>query len=135
MGYILLPPVKRRLRIPFRYVAEKLKGRNLLVFHEPNGVRVTVDANDILYIEVIGAELSVYTRTDVIKCNGTSLAETYEKLPPERFYRCHRSFIVNLDYVVRSVKYYFLMENGEKVTVAKNRYAEAKAILEDFVGK
>ena len=135
VGYILTPPVKRRLRIPFRYVVERLRGRNLLVFSEPNGARVTVDADDILYLEVIGSELSVCTKTNIVKTFGTSLSETYEKLSHERFYRCHRSFVVNLDHVVRSAKYYFLMENGEKVTVAKNRYAEAKAILEDFVGK
>jgi len=135
IGYILTPPVKRRLRTPFRYVAEKLKGRDLLVFSEPNGARVTVDADDMLYLEVIGSELSIYTKTDVIKCLGTSLSEAYENLPRERFYRCHRSFIVNLDYVVRSAKYYFVMENGEKVTIAKNRYAEAKSILEKFIGK
>ena len=111
------------------------KGRELLFFNEPNGARVTVDIDDIYYIEVIGAELSVYSKSGVVKCFATSLTETCEKLPQNRFYRCHRSFVVNLDYVVRSAKYYFVMENGEKVTVAKNRYAEAKAILSDYAGK
>jgi len=135
VGYILMPPVKRRLRVPFRYVAERIKGKDLLIFHGLDGERFTVDADDIRYLEVIGSELFVYTRTDVIKCFGTSLAETYEKLSHERFYRCHRSFIVNLDFVVKSAKYYFVMETGEKVTIAKNRYAEAKEKLSSYAGK
>jgi hypothetical protein len=36
--------------------------------------------------------------------------------------------------VVRAAKYYFVMDNGDKVTIAKNRYAEAKGILTDFIG-
>ena len=135
IGYILLPPAKKRLRAPFRHAAEKQRGRTSLVLAEPNGTKTSVFIDDIIYLEVIGAELSVYTRTGAVKCYGTSLTEVCECLPAERFYRCHRSFVVNLDHVVQSSKYYFLMENGEKATIAKNRYAEAKEILLDYKGK
>ena len=135
IGYILTPPVKRRLRAPFRRAAEKHRKQVSIVFAEPNGTKSSVAVDDIIYLEVIGAELSVYTKTGVVRSYSTSLTEVCEKLPPERFYRCHRSFVVNLDCVTRAAKYYFLMENGDKATIAKNRYAEAKAIMLDYTGK
>ncbi|MBQ8387868.1 MAG: response regulator transcription factor [Clostridia bacterium] len=133
IGYILKPFQRRRLRAPFRRAAEKYVKKPTLILRGMNGEKITVSLEDLLYIEVIGNELDIHCRTGVSKCVG-SLSETYLDLPQKQFYRSHRSFIVNLNYVVRAAKYYFVMDNGDKVTIAKNRYAEAKSILTDFVG-
>ena len=76
----------------------------------------------------------MHCKDQVYVCNG-SLADTYHMLPSEQFYRSHRSFIVNLKYVTKINRYQFAMGNGDKVTIAKNRYAEAKEILRAFVGE
>ena len=132
IGYILKPFQRKRLRAPFRHAAEKYIKKPTLILSGMNGEKITVSVDDLLYIEVIGNELDIHCRTGVSKCIG-SLSETYVNLPQKQFYRSHRSFIVNLNYVVRAAKYYFVMDNGDKVTIAKNRYAEAKGILTDFV--
>ena len=134
IGYLLKPTVKRKLRAPFRRAAEKQMKRKSIIFHCTDGGRVSPAVDDILYVEVIGIELSVCTRLGTFKCNG-SLTETIEKLPAGQFYRSHRSYLVNMNCIVRAAKYYFLLDNGEKVTIAKNRYAEAKQMLADFVGE
>jgi DNA-binding LytR/AlgR family response regulator len=133
IGYILKPFQRKRLRAPFRRAAEKYVKKPTLILRGMNGEKLTADVDELLYIEVIGNELDIHCRTGVFKCVG-SLAETYINLPQKQFYRSHRSYIVNLNYVVRAAKYYFVMDNGDKVTIAKNRYAEAKGILADFVG-
>jgi DNA-binding LytR/AlgR family response regulator len=58
----------------------------------------------------------------------------YGKLPEKRFYRAHRSYVVNLDCVVGAEKYHFIMCNGDKVSIAKNRYAEAKKAYSEYYG-
>ena len=133
IGYILKPFQRKRLRAPFRRAAEKYIKKPTIILRDLNGVKVTVAVDELLYIEVIGNELDIHTRTVQTKCVG-SLAETYLALPQKQFYRSHRSFIVNMNYVVRAAKYYFVMDNGDKVTIAKNRYAEAKEMLAKFVG-
>ena len=134
IGYVLKPTVKRKLRAPFRRAAEKHMKKKNIIFNCTDGGRVTVAVDDILYVEVIGIELSVCCRQGNFKCNG-SLTETAEKLPSGQFYRSHRSYIVNMNCIVRAAKYYFVLDNGAKVTIAKNRYAEAKQMLADFIGE
>ena len=68
-----------------------------------------------------------------VTCVG-SLREACEKLPQSRFYRSHRSFIVNLGRVKRIERYQFTMDNGDAVAVAKNRYAEAKKAWRTYCG-
>ena len=132
IGYILKPFQRKKLRAPFRRAAEKFIKKPTIILRDLGGVKHALFVDELLYIEVIGNELDVHTRTSRVKCVG-SLAETYLSLPQKQFYRSHRSFIVNMNYIVRAAKYYFVMENGDKVTIAKNRYAEAKEMLASFV--
>ena len=133
VGYLLKPFQRKKLRPAFRRVAAKFVKKPTLILRDIGGVKHAVSIDELLYIEVIGNELDVHTRTGQVKCVG-SLAETYLSLPQKQFYRSHRSFIVNMNYIVRAAKYYFVMVNGDKVTIAKNRYAEAKEMLSSFVG-
>ena len=133
IGYVLKPFQRKRLRAPFRRASAKYVSRKSVMFRDLGGVKLSVAVDDILYIEVIGNELDIHTRTGRFKGVG-SLAEIYLSLPQKQFYRSHRSFIVNMNYVVRAAKYYFVMDNGDKVTIAKNRYAEAKEVLASYIG-
>lgn len=59
-------------------------------------VRVAFD--DLLYIEGLKDYVKVHVRTDARPLLSlTSLKSLEEKLPPDRFMRIHRSYIVNLD--------------------------------------
>jgi len=131
IGYILKPFRRKHFRPAFRRAAEKFAKKRTIILRDLNGVKLTFPVDELLYIEVIGNELGIHTRTGQAKCIG-SLAETYLALPEKQFYRSHRSFIVNMNYVTKCAKYYFVMENGDKVTIAKNRYSEAKGTLMKF---
>ena len=133
IGYLVKPFQRKKLRAPFRRAAEKYIRKPTIILRDLDGVKITVPIDELLYIEVIGNELDVHTRTFRAKCVG-SLAETYLSLPQKQFYHSHRSFIVNMNYIVRAAKYHFVMENGDKVAIAKNRYAEAKETLAKFAG-
>ena len=84
---------------------------------------------NILYIESIG-------RIAKIHCNNGTL-ETYEqigiledKLSDKFFFRCHKCFLVNLNFVDAFNKTEVRLENGEKIMLAKRRYEDfQKAIL------
>ena len=130
-GFLVEPITKKALKEPFRHVIRKYRKEPRIILHGNDGTRVSVEINNILYIEVFRTELDVHCRDDVHVCTG-SLNEVCAKLPSVQFYRAHRSYIVNLASVSEIERYQFTMCNGDKVTVAKNRYAEAKNALCSF---
>lgn len=131
-GYLLKPPQKKRLRPVIEYIAARRGQIRTLLLRTPGGGRAAVALEDILYVEVMGNDLSVHTDSGTVLCLG-SLTETFRDVSQKQFYRCHRSFIVNMRAVRSLHHYYFLMKNGEEVAVAKNRYAQAKEFLNDFL--
>jgi len=131
-GYLLKPPHKRKVRHVLEYIAAKRGNEPTLLLRMPQGGRAAVRLEDIRYVEVLGNELSVHTDRETVTCLG-SLSDAFRGISQKQFYRCHRSFVVNM-HAVRSLhRYFFLLNNGEEVAVAKNRYAEAKEILNDFL--
>lgn len=113
------------------FVAERNGKKPSIIINGEDGRKNAFRVDDIIYIEVFRTELEVHHANGCTTCTG-SLTEVLEKLPSERFYRAHRSFVVNLGRVERIEKYQFTMDNGDTVTVAKNRYAEAKQAWRRF---
>lgn len=130
-GYLLKPPQKRRLREIFNRVVRMTEGRPGLVLRTEQGGRVRVPLDDIVYAEVFGMEIVVHTATEEFSGSG-SLSDCFAGVHDTRFWRTHRSFVVNLDYVVSLERYAFTLRDGRTVAVAKNKYPEAKKILSEY---
>lgn len=133
VGYLLKPVDGKALREVFRHVTEKHRQKPTIVLRGIDGGERMIGVSDILYIEVFGTELDVHCKRGVVRCTGT-LVEVGGLLSSEEFYRSHRSFIVNMRYVSGIERYQFRMVNGDRVAVAKNRYAEVKAAFHAFTG-
>jgi len=58
-----------------------------------------VDLNDILLIQREERATVLYTRGDGRFVTGDSLGEMEERLPKDVFFRCHKSYIVNLNHI------------------------------------
>lgn len=129
-GYILKSVTRARLYEPFLHVFRAHKGKSFL-FRTADGGEIGITPEELLYVEVFGTELVFHCKRENVRATG-SLASVTELLPSASFYRSHRNFIVNLAYVQKIERYYFGMQNGEKVAVAKNRFTEARAIFERY---
>ena len=132
-GYITKPVDRKKLRDVFRHVVDRYRQKPSIVLKGIDGGERKINVDDILYIEVFGAELDVHCKRGVVLCAGT-LVEANSLLSSFDFYRSHRSFVVNLRYTVGIDRYQFRMINGDTVAVAKNRYAEVKAVFEAYAG-
>ncbi|MBS1520177.1 MAG: response regulator transcription factor [Bacteroidetes bacterium] len=92
-------------------------------------VRIALD--DILYIEGLKDYVKVHLRgADKAILSLTSLKALEEKLPPKRFMRVHRSFIVSLDKVTSMTKN--SVQIGKMLIAVGDQYKEA---FSQFVGK
>ncbi len=58
-----------------------------------------VDLNDILLVQREDRSTVLYTRGDGRFVTGDSLAEMEERLPNNVFFRCHKSYIINLNHI------------------------------------
>ena len=50
------------------------------------------------------------------------IGELEDKLGGKGFFRCHKSYLVNLKYVDGYNRQEAVLENGEKIVIAKRRY-------------
>jgi DNA-binding LytR/AlgR family response regulator len=66
------------------------------VFVRDNGILKRIDINDILYLEAMGDYVKVHTPQKFHVVHST-LKAIGEKLPPVKFMRVHRSYIVALN--------------------------------------
>jgi DNA-binding LytR/AlgR family response regulator len=84
--------------------------------------RMVVKLADIFYCEVIRRKVYIHTKSKVI--------DYYDKIEdlanhlPENFFRCHRSYLINLQYVCAYENGAVELENGETVPMARQRQQE-----------
>ncbi len=106
--------------------------RKLTVHH--NEKMIPLNFEDIIYITVEDKNTIVRTRDNKFNINHT-LNDVYEKLDGNKFFRCHKSFIINLDYVdviepwfnaTLNLKMKFI---DELVPVSRSNVKEFKSIM------
>lgn len=79
-----------------------------------------VTLKDIIYIETEKHNIIIHTTSGVLKCNNR-LSELEEELDEEWFFRCHNSYIVNLDMVKRVKKTILILLNGDSIEVSQRK--------------
>ncbi|HEV8508640.1 MAG TPA: LytTR family DNA-binding domain-containing protein [Chitinophagaceae bacterium] len=108
---------------------ENLDDQYLFLKVEYQWVRIALD--DILYVEGLKDYVKVHLENEekgVLSL--TSLKDLEEKLPPRRFMRVHRSFIVALDKITSMTK--TSLQIGKRHITVGDQYKDA---FNQFVGK
>ena len=85
--------------------------KNKHLFHK-------VKFTDITYVKAEHVYVEVYTHSDKKHLLRSSLADFSKKLP-NNFFRTHRSYIINLDYL-DTINYLNVIINGKEVPIGKN---------------
>lgn len=84
--------------------------------------------SQIKFAEVTGRKISLHTKSEVFTFNGR--LEELEQSFPNYFFRCHKSYLVNLEMMVKYDKEKAILKSGESVPLARRKYAEfCKAFL------
>ena len=125
----------------FRYKEETKRVRLILdairggekLYGKKDDETVSLPTCDILYIESVDDRIFAYTKTEVIKLDGT-LAGIIEDIKDERFFRCSKSMIINIDKVERlkslsSNRIDATMEGGEHILISRTYASEFRRIL------
>lgn len=91
-----------------------------------------LNVDDIYYCEKYGKILVVHTTKGTLRSYET-LESIQEKLAKHGFFRCHKSFLINLKHVshIERRKNLVYMANGDKCLISRNY---KKELLSHFVG-
>jgi DNA-binding LytR/AlgR family response regulator len=76
-------------------IDDKEKG---YIFVRSNSVLSRIKLTDILYIQALGDYVNIYTSGKRYMVHST-LKAMEEKLPPDKFFRLHRSYLIALDHI------------------------------------
>lgn len=85
--------------------------------------------DDICYFEISGRKIDIHG-ADGILTYYEQIGVLEKNLQNKGFFRCHKSYLINLKYVDTYNRQEVILDNGEKIMIAKRRYDDfAKEML------
>lgn len=108
-----------------------MKHKMLTIRHRDCIIRIPL--NKIEYLEARDKQVFVHCTNGIMH----SMYEALKSVEPyldKRFLRCHKSFVVNMDYV-QKLDSDFTMFSGDKVLIRKNGYADIKNQYLEYIIK
>lgn len=128
--YLLKPVDDRKLRRVLQKAVRKTERRSqefIIVSRERQKRKLFLD--DIYYVEIRGRTVDVHGAEGVFTYYE-QIGELENKLRDKGFFRCHKSYLINLKHVDLYNRQEAILESGESVVIAKRRYDEfAQAVL------
>ncbi|MGL5961456.1 MAG: LytR/AlgR family response regulator transcription factor [Cetobacterium sp.] len=140
--YILKPYSEERINNVLNNLTEEFS-KNSSAIKDSNITKITVNldskmfvlsTNDILYIEADEKETHIFTENGMYS-SKMKISQLESVLTDNLFFRCHRSYIVNIDKIVEvepwfNSTYILKVTNSSfKIAVSRNKVKELKEIL------
>ena len=127
------------LKKAFTHAFENISNTNnsYLTIKANNGYN-TVKIDDILYIESLSNNVIFHIK-NIDSIESYASLKTIQEQLPKSFLRCHNSYIVNMNHVVRYYPYSFVLDSNDEVPIPVKKYKEAvkeyKEFLKNFKGE
>lgn len=89
--------------------------------------------SQIIYIEIQKKDMTIHTISGdyLIKASMDKIEKEIDNV---KFYRCHKSFLINLEYVDSLKQYSAILENGEEVPISRHRFKDTKNRFFNLIG-
>ncbi|CEP40396.1 LytR/AlgR family response regulator transcription factor [Paraclostridium sordellii] len=107
-----------------------IKNRHIIIKEQGN--RIKLDISEITYIEVQKENITIHTLNKIYEIKGT-MNNIEKEINCSRFYRCHKSFLVNLEHIKSIKQYIAVLENSEEVPISRYRFKDTKDRFFDLI--
>lgn len=128
--YLLKPVDDGKLKRVLQKAVLKTESRFqefIIVSRERQKKKLFLD--DIYYFEIKGRMVDVHGPEGIFTYYE-QIGELENKLRDKGFFRCHKSYLINLKYVDGYNRQEVILENGENIVIAKRRYEDfCQAVL------
>ncbi len=113
-------------------VAQQPARQNRIVVKNGNKIKI-IPVNEVLYLEAADDYVKVYTAAGWFLKSKT-MAHFENALAATMFCRCHRSYLINIQYITKIVPYekdshIAILNNGMQVPVSRSGYGKLKEAL------
>ncbi len=127
--YLLKPLDRDRFKQTMERVLRSLDRKTAedIVIQRGTGCEVVL-LSDIVYCEVLGRKIYLHKHDGTVSDYYDKL-EDLERRVDGRFFKCHRSFLVNLDYVRGCQDGQVLLAQGERIPASRLRERELTQAL------
>lgn len=107
-------------------VSNKPRDDNIIEIRS-RGQHYRIPVHKILFVESDDRKIVIRTIDNEVTCYHR--ISDFELMLDASFYRCHRSYIVNLRHIMGYSNYVICLVNGTKVPVSRRKYTELKKVL------
>lgn len=108
-------------------ISDQAKAQYIFVKSDYKAVKVVFD--DILYVESMQKYVKSHLRNKIV-ISLTSISSLEELLPSKRFFRCQKSFIINLGKIESIEGNQLVLPSKAKVPVSKNLRGELLKLVD-----
>ena len=132
--YLLKPikfdDLKKHLTSCIKEINEKKE--NYIVVNGKNDV-YKINISHITYVEIQNKDMTIHT-IDKDYNIKMSIDKIEKELSIYNFFRCHKSFLVNISYIENIKQYIAILENKDEVPISRHRFKETKARFLSYIG-
>lgn len=101
------------------------------IFIETGNAIIRVDLSQIIYIEKVGRKALVVTENGVITWYRTM--DQLKTVTDERFMKCHRSYLINMDKIVKMESQNIWLEGGFHIIFGRESFRKAMHIFREYI--
>jgi len=87
---------------------------------------------DLVFAEVYGNTLLIHTAFEEVK-TYISLDELLKLLPPENFLHCHRSYVVNMNFIASQDGSDFVLKDSQRIPIPKKDTQRMRQAYSDYL--
>ena len=120
--YLLKPIDTKKLRNVLRKAVCKTETRSheyMIISIDRQMKKLFLD--DIRYFEIQGRKIDIHTVNGILTYYE-QIGVLEKRLQDKGFCRCHKSYLINLKHVDTYNRQEAILDNGDKITLAKRRY-------------
>lgn len=127
MGYVMKPLTKEKMAQLLVKLVEQQLIEEAFLMVEFNQMPIKIYLYDIIYIESIGHYIQIVTHKKQYQCKGT-LQKMIGELP-DNFIQVHRSYVVNLNYILAIHQKDVLLPDDTTIPVSRNQKRKVKELF------
>lgn len=113
-------------------ISDIIKSKDNFMIIENKGITKKILVSSITHIDVRKKDLTIHT-TDNIYCTKNCLDRVEKELEKYNFFRCHKSYLINMKYIECIYKNTVII-NNEEIPVSKHRISNLKVKLTHILG-
>lgn len=128
----LVKPLQENKLIRALQDVQKEMDRNRKILIKDSDREILLRYQDIVYLEAQNVNVLIRTLNDFFVIRRT-LVQMEEEIKGPSFFKSHRSYIVNIGFVIDYDNKYITMETGEKIVVSRSKLADFKMAMMNYV--